>query len=376
MSEKLSGKLLVIGGDESLRSLFPSIAEVGVEIVTASDVYDALVTVEQERPAWVFLDLSDSENEQLELLTALGRVAPGLPVLVAFPLSRRESAARALTLGAAATLLRPFYLGEVIALLRQHRVRTEEAPFDALEALAGGVAHEINNPLTIVNGWIQMLLRETSEGSRPHRPLDVMRTECDRIAAVVRDLQILAISAPLERQPVKLFSTLLDVVEELRSQDRLAHLRVDLQPSGNLPHVDVDVVQMKKAFRELILNAVDATAPPGGHLVIEVVPGGDEQVVRFIDNGRGIRPENLRRVLLPFFMEGRKEGRRGIGLAIVRGVVEAHGGVLTIASAPGEGTTVEIVLPLLFKGRDGEGPPEPTGGGPADDEDDWEAPEW
>jgi two-component system OmpR family sensor kinase len=75
-------------------------------------------------------------------------------------------------------------------------------------------------------------------------------------------------------------------------------------------------------------------------------------------------------------MEGRKEGRRGIGLAIVRGVVEAHGGVLTIASAPGEGTTVEIVLPLLFKGRDGEGPPEPTGGGPADDEDDWEAPEW
>jgi signal transduction histidine kinase len=108
----------------------------------------------------------------------------------------------------------------------------------------------------------------------------------------------------------------------------------------------VDQDLLHQAFLNILLNAIQAM-PQGGHLTVSIMPGphGQGGEIRFADDGEGIDPEALNKILNPFFTT--KEKGSGLGLPIVKSIIEAHQGGLSISSGPGTGTTITITLPAL-----------------------------
>ena len=118
----------------------------------------------------------------------------------------------------------------------------------------------------------------------------------------------------------------------------------EYQLNGQALMVDQDLLH--QAFLNILLNAIQAM-PHGGHLTVSILPGprGQGGEIRFQDDGEGIDPEALNKILNPFFTT--KEKGSGLGLPIVKSIIEAHQGSLEISSAPDTGTTVTITLPAL-----------------------------
>jgi signal transduction histidine kinase len=118
----------------------------------------------------------------------------------------------------------------------------------------------------------------------------------------------------------------------------------EYQLNGRVLMVDQDLLH--QAFLNILLNAIQAM-PQGGHLTVSIMPGphGQGGAIRFQDDGEGIEPEALNKILNPFFTT--KEKGSGLGLPIVKSIIQAHQGSLSISSAPDTGTTITITLPAL-----------------------------
>ena len=136
----------------------------------------------------------------------------------------------------------------------------------------------------------------------------------------------------------------------MEHQINLKNIKILRQVSAGLPPVKVDSSQMKQAFINIILNAVDAMSQ-GGSIAIGIEElknqSGDSALeVRFTDSGCGIPEENLHKVFDPFFSTKQKQGGTGLGLSVTKGIIEGHNGTIEIESKPGHGTTVKVMLPI------------------------------
>jgi signal transduction histidine kinase len=212
--------------------------------------------------------------------------------------------------------------------------------------LAGGIAHEINNPLQVILGRIQ-ILQVRSEG-QPVILTDLQRleTETMRIAQIVRGMQDFARQQPLEaaRYPVKL-STIAEAVLELIGF-RLKRHQIEVVRTGfdSSPVVEGDADELKHLVLNLCLNSLQAM-PDGGALNMEVVERAGQAVLEVSDTGPGIPAEDMERIFDPFFTR-RAEGM-GMGLAIGYSIAQRHGG--SIHAVPGipQGAKLRVVLPLF-----------------------------
>jgi len=215
-----------------------------------------------------------------------------------------------------------------------------------IETLAAGVAHEVRNPLNSVQINLSILEQELSElvGDREAHVFAVLA----KIAAEIKRLddfvaEFLRFARPprlnLERLPLgPLLSDLAAFLTPECSKKQVA-LRLDLAGPET---ARVDGFLLKQAVLNLVLNALQAT-PPGGHVAIRT--SGDESVVELSvrDDGEGMSVETREQAFTPFFTT-RTEGT-GLGLPLVRRIVEQHGGSIEIASTLGEGTTVTLAFP-------------------------------
>lgn len=239
-------------------------------------------------------------------------------------------------------------LREQIARLERARVQlVQSEKLASIGEMSAAVAHGLRNPLASLRASAQLALRHPeSPASREH--LGAIIEEVDRLDRRVTHL--LAFSRPGPFHPSResvggLVDGLLPGFTEL-VRERGVSLVTDLPSS--LPEVQVDPIQVEQALVEIISNALDAT-PPGGRVTIGARStadgdGGSAGVtIEITDTGRGIPEHVLPQVYDPFFTT-RQEGT-GLGLAIARRYVEQNGGRLTIASRPGEGTTVWVRLP-------------------------------
>ncbi len=220
----------------------------------------------------------------------------------------------------------------------------------ALGELAAGVAHEINNPLTGIVGYTQLLMKRRLPSS-VHRKLETISAEGERIVKIVRNL----LSFARKHAPEKSLTNLNTVVEktlDLKSyQLRTNQIRVvkDLDP--DLPKTLLDFHQMQQVLINLLNNAEQAMLEAGrGHtirLTTGVVDGRIQ--LRVSDDGPGIPDEIREWVLEPFFTT-RKEGKgTGLGLSLCNGIVKEHGGRIGVESPPGEGATFIVDLPIEHK---------------------------
>lgn len=211
--------------------------------------------------------------------------------------------------------------------------------------LAGGIAHEINNPLQVILGRIQ-ILQVRSEG-QPVLQTDLQRleTETMRIAQIVRGMQDFARQQPVEaaRYPVKL-STIVEAVLELIGF-RLKRHQIEVVRTGfeNSPVVEGDADELKHLVLNLCLNSLQAM-PTGGALNLEVAERAGQAVLEVSDTGPGIPAEDIERIFDPFFTR-RPEGM-GMGLAIGYSIAQRHGGSIHAVPGINLGAKLRVVLPL------------------------------
>jgi PAS domain S-box-containing protein len=236
----------------------------------------------------------------------------------------------------------------------------------ALGTLAAGLAHEIKNPLTSVLTFTRHLRRRFDDNHFREKFLSVVPRELERINAIVEQLLELARPTPLRFTSVPLAPLLDRVVELYANEIDAKQIRLCREYASALPPVHGDEEYLYQVFVNLVTNAVDAL-PRGGRLTLrlEREDHSDARVVvlrpqvatrhlavEIEDNGAGMAVAAASRIFDPFFTT--KEKGTGLGLAITHKIVEGHGGRITFKSAPGEGTTFRVTLPVAVPGLSAE----------------------
>ncbi|MFZ2448043.1 MAG: ATP-binding protein [Syntrophobacteraceae bacterium] len=219
------------------------------------------------------------------------------------------------------------------------------AKLASLGKLSAGIAHEINNPLTGILTFSQLLMEQFPPESSEHQDLKVIRQETIRCRNIVRGLLEFARQTAPEKRSVRIHDLLDEVLRMVSNQESFQNIELKTDLDANLPQVMADRDQLKQVFLNIILNASDAM-PEGGLLKIETrwLPDPGLLTLRFTDTGAGISPENLDKLFDPFFTT--KKMGTGLGLAVSYGIVKAHGGNIEVQSRPGQGTILTLTLPV------------------------------
>jgi len=220
----------------------------------------------------------------------------------------------------------------------------------ALGQLAATIAHELGTPLNSVLGYTQLLRRENLAPEQVDK-LAIVESQVQRMIETIRSVLDRTRDRTLERTPVAvgpLVSEALALVSS-RLTGRALKLRKELDP--DLPLVPGDAVGLRQVLLNLLVNAIDATEPPGTITVSAGVMAANGSGVRTLeiivrDTGHGMEPEVARRVFEPFYTTKELGRGTGLGLAIVDHVVRAHGGYVDVDTAPGRGTSMRVHLPL------------------------------
>ncbi|MBP1773973.1 MAG: integral rane sensor signal transduction histidine kinase [Holophagaceae bacterium] len=211
--------------------------------------------------------------------------------------------------------------------------------------LAAGVAHEINNPLTGVLSYASLLRKRLDQDASACEDLDVIVRETVRCRGIIRGLLDFARPTAPARKPMDLNEVVRRSVSVVMTQLSLNKVDLSLQLDSSLPEVQADANQIQQVMVNLMLNAADAIGEEGGH-IRAITRSASPEAIEFLleDSGRGIAAEDLPRIFEPFFTTKGNHGT-GLGLAVSWGIVEAHGGSLTVQSEPGQGTTFILRLP-------------------------------
>ncbi len=214
--------------------------------------------------------------------------------------------------------------------------------------LVSGVAHELNNPLTGIMGFAQLLLaRDLDE--RTLRDMETIYTEAERASKIVQNLLSFARRKKADKE-IADTNALLERVLELRNYDlRVKNIEVELDLDPNLPETMVDADQIQQVFLNIIINAEQAilTSDGQGTLTVRSRRRGDVIRLSFQDDGPGMPPETLRRIFDPFYTTKEVGEGTGLGLTISYGIIDEHGGRIWAESEPGRGTTFVIELPIV-----------------------------
>jgi signal transduction histidine kinase len=211
-----------------------------------------------------------------------------------------------------------------------------------------GVTHELNNPLSAVMGFAEML-KDTEVDTKHRRYLDMIHKSAQRCQKIVQSLLSFARKHQPERKPVSVNSLVEVVLEIVQYQLRTSNIEVTTQLDPNLPVVFADAHQIQQVLLNVINNARQAVEGHQAHGLIKIATEADEANVRIVihDNGPGIPDENLRRIFDPFFTTKEIGKGTGLGLSLCYGIIREHGGTITPMNRHGEGATFIIELPVM-----------------------------
>ncbi len=225
----------------------------------------------------------------------------------------------------------------------------QAAKLAAVGEMAAGIAHELNNPLTTVTGFAELILDETPQADERRADMEMVLREGLRARSVVRRLLEFARQGEHTRSRCDLNEILDDVLALTRHFIHTSGVQLELSLDKDLPWVSVDSNQIKQVFLNLLHNALHAM-PTGGNLKIRTEVGRRDErawaVVRVQDTGIGIEERDLERIFEPFFTTRGGRGGTGLGLSVTYGIVMDHGGKIEVQSRPAEGSTFSVWLPI------------------------------
>ncbi len=383
MSSSASKPVLLVGPSAQRDLVAAALTGAGLTVEILDDPFDAVLRCDSEPPGAVVVHLDELDEEEIEAIRTLRDLAPEMRILASFTAPHRHKAALALTVGADAYLLEPYYLTELLALLgspppapRRVAPPASEAPPPGrstpnpapnpipgspadprppapsaaadvvpLEDFAGGVAHEINNPLTVISGWIEVLIAETEVDSPRRSKLESALEETRRIQRVVDSLQAFSREGPATFEGLDLSEVVERFAAGARGDSDHEHLTIRTLPSPSPTRIRGDREALRALLDQLVRNAARATEGRGTVTIQTTTSSDGEVVLTVSDDGRGIAPEHRERMFRPFFSGFAGENCTGLGLAACRGIVLQHSGTIALADRPGFGATFEMRFP-------------------------------
>lgn len=401
--DELLGMRILIVDDEPVNiALLEDVLQLSgyTQLESTSDSRRVRQLCQERRPDLILLDLNMPNMDGFAVMKQLSQdfdPTDCVPILVLTADIGLETKRRALSVGATDFLTKPFDHVEVLLriknLLRtrhQHlqlsdqkqlledtvRERTSELRqtlaqlreaqgqmvvqerLSALGSMTAGIAHDFNNVLSLILGYSEMLTHslQRPDGVQTAAPLlkTIINAAQDAAKMFTRLRQFYR---PADQghalQPLDLNALVEQAVALTRprwhgqalGQGVTVDLRTELAPG--LPLLVADAAELREMLTNLIFNAVDATAAPGGTVTLSTSASEDGQTIylEVADTGVGMSEETRRRCLEPFFTTKGQKGT-GLGLAMVYGTMQRHGGSIALESAPGQGTTFTFMLPV------------------------------
>jgi two-component system, NtrC family, sensor kinase len=227
-------------------------------------------------------------------------------------------------------------------LRRSEQVLERANQLSSLGMLAAGIAHEIRNPLVAVKTFLDLLPQRLDDREFLTQFRDLSLSELRRVTDLITDLLALGKSKTADRREIEIAPTLEPVLRLMESSARKRQVAVNVRLAPNLPAIWGDSDQLKQIALNLLLNAIESSAP-GSPVALEVRALRDVVVLEVRDHGAGIPADQLETIFHPFFTT--KESGTGLGLALVHQMIVEHGGQITVESVIGHGTTFRVTLP-------------------------------
>ncbi len=246
---------------------------------------------------------------------------------------------------------------------RIQRELIQAQKMEAIGVLAGGVAHDFNNILTALYGFIDLCVRDVDPSTKLYERLNYIRMSCDKAASLVKQLMIFSRRQSMDFTPVdlnELVGELIKMLDRLIGED----VAIDVHLAPELWPIHADASGLEQVIMNLAVNARDAM-PNGGYLTIKtenilldeqrcrLMPGarpGRFVLISIKDTGTGIAPDVMEHIFDPFFTTKEKGKGSGLGLSVVYGIINNHKGWIHVESAIGQGSTFEIYLPASTEG--------------------------
>jgi signal transduction histidine kinase len=362
----------------------------GYSVLLAKDGPDGLALAREAKPALVLVDINIPGLDGYETTTRLRGMdhLRGTPIVAVTADSRVGARERSLVAGCDGYITKPIdprslpdQLSEFIDGKREALPREAEAPllreynYKLVERLEQQVreltaanaelqeldqlksqflatlSHELRTPLTSILGYLDLFERGTLGplNEIQGHAIDVMGRNAHTLTRQLNNLLYLqeVRSSQIKHGPVTIYDMVLRLLAELQpqAQDAGLSLEMSLQSTMIFPG---DAMALEQAFRNLVDNAIKFT-PRGGYIRVTLADDPSRIIVRVEDSGIGIPAEAQEKIFVPFYQVDSSLARpypgSGLGLAIVRHVVAAHGGQVTVRSAPGSGSTFTVVLP-------------------------------
>lgn len=349
--------LAIYENDANMDAALQALQADGLDVQHADNLYKAIATLTTDPADVVIIDVDGLESKELAFFDVIQEQNPSTFVLLTFSPPYRTKGVGAIERGANAYVLKPIYLDEFRSIVKGNLMPRsapaptqdrDEPPEDnyaaSLTSLAKGVAHEINNPLTTISGWLQMLLAETPESDDNHRTFSLMDEEVRRVARVVSSLQTFAEQRPIQLSPVRADEFINELLDDIESSAFNGRDRFTRHIDQNLPTVALDRGQIRDAFKSII-DGTDGLGPPNGSIEVNALKNGDQTVqFRFRKPQCVIQGLEVDKVFEPFHVS---QGRSlGLGLAIAEGIVRNHGGSIAVESQEDLGTQFTVSLPM------------------------------
>lgn len=248
-----------------------------------------------------------------------------------------------------------FDKGEVVGVVEMSRDITRDINYQktmmdqekliSIGRLSAGVAHEINNPLTTILTTAMLIQEDLNKDDPLYQELDTISKETIRCRKIVTSLLDFARQGTSAKKENNLNTVVSESLLLTQKQAAFNDIRVTQDLSSHIPLICLDKGQIQQALINLMINAVEATRS-GGHIHVATRYDDESKTaeIEISDNGIGMAEDAMGRIFDPFYTN--KETGTGLGLAITHGIVQQHGGSISVKSRPGEGSTFMIRLPV------------------------------
>jgi len=218
----------------------------------------------------------------------------------------------------------------------------------SLGEITASMAHEFNNPLGIVLGFVEDLLNSTPPDDPIHRPLQIIDDEAQRCKRIIQDLMDYTRPHATHLSQTKIPDLISKTLKLIENRLYKQKIKLTTEIADDLPRVHADYQQLEQVMVNLYLNAIDAM-PQGGELAVSAKARGSNGkrsvAIAVTDTGFGIDKETLARIFQPFYTAKKTRGL-GLGLPICERIVKNHGGRIDVESQVGQGTTFKVIIPL------------------------------
>lgn len=217
----------------------------------------------------------------------------------------------------------------------------------SLGQISTGLAHEINNPLGVMLGYTQLLLRETNPGTQVHDDLKTIEKHARNCKRIVDDLLKFARGTKTKKSSIDINECVSEVVSLLAHQFEMERILLETRLQEDLPPLTADGEKLKQVFMNLLMNARQATSV-GDRILVETGKDSEDRAITisFSDNGCGIPPETIDKIFDPFFTTKPVGEGTGLGLSVSYGIIQDHNGRIEVDSEVEKGSTFTIFLPV------------------------------